>query len=116
MLTTLNLPEPLVQSLEARASNQQRSLDELVTDLLQTAVETDDSSLEELVAAIKATPPNPALIHPAQGSLAEALASLPDDPDFDQEQWEKEWVKAEAEMKAIEEADHLRDQATMHND
>jgi hypothetical protein len=36
-----------------------------------------------------------------QGSLAEALRKGPTDPDFDLDTWERDWAKAEEELKRI---------------
>jgi hypothetical protein len=60
------------------------------------------SSLEDLVAEIKRMPPNPANIKPASGLLGEKLANpvTDPDPDFDLEEWTREWDRLEAEMKA----------------
>ncbi|MCQ3973382.1 MAG: hypothetical protein DPW09_08065 [Anaerolineae bacterium] len=66
-----------------------------------------DPELVALVERIKATPPNPAAIHPATGSLAEALQNSPGDPDFDLETWTRQWAAIEAEMKAIDRADDI---------
>ncbi len=52
------------------------------------------------MAEIKATPPNPAAIHPATESLADLLENAPEDPDFELETWTKQWHGVEAEMKA----------------
>ena len=86
MSITITLPAEVEKGLQAKAEAQQVSLDELIVDILVQAVETepdeDFPSLEEVVAEIKATPPNPASIRPARGSLAEALANSPEDPDF----------------------------------
>ena len=60
-----------------------------------------------LVERIKATPPNPAAIHPATASLAELLQNAPEDPDFDLETWMRQWDAIEAEMKAIDRADDI---------
>lgn len=60
-----------------------------------------------LVERIKATPPNPAAIRPAAGSLAEALQNAPEDPDFDLESWTQQWQAIEAEIKAVDRADDI---------
>lgn len=79
----------------------------------QTAPQLDpetirnDPELMALVERIKATPPNPAAIRPASGSLAEALQNAPEDPDFDLETWTRQWEAVEAEMKAIDRADDI---------
>jgi prevent-host-death family protein len=67
----------------------------------------NDPELVALVERIKATPPNPAAIRPATGSLAEALQNAPEDPDFDLETWTRQWDAIEAEMKAIDRADDI---------
>ncbi|MEW6402534.1 MAG: hypothetical protein AB1649_12095 [Chloroflexota bacterium] len=54
-----------------------------------------------MVERIKVTPPNPAAIRPATGSLAEALQNAPEDPDFDLETWTRQWAAIEAEMKPL---------------
>src|SRR5258706_5310459 len=54
-------------------------------------------SLEEVVERIKATSSNPASFHPATQSLAELLANAPSDPSFDEEAWNREWSRIEAE-------------------
>ncbi len=68
---------------------------------------TDIFTPEEVVAMIKATPPNPQAIRPATGSLAEALKNSAHDPNFDVEQWNKEWAMIETEMKATTRANSL---------
>lgn len=111
MPITITLPAELEENLQAKAEAQQRPLDELIVDILANAVEAeaDDDwpTLEEVVAEIKALPPNPAAIRPATGSLAEALANSPHDPDFDLETWQRDWAKIEAEMKAIDRANEI---------
>ena len=109
MSVTITLPDEIAQSLQAKAKAQQVSLDTLVTNLLTDALdaEAEDDELEALVVRIKATPPNPASIRPATGSLVEALKNAPEDPDFDLEAWNREWAKIEAEIKAINRADDI---------
>jgi hypothetical protein len=67
----------------------------------------NDPELVALVERIKATPPNPAAIHPATASLAELLQNAPEDPDFDLATWTRQWAAIEAEMKAIDRADDI---------
>jgi prevent-host-death family protein len=67
----------------------------------------NDPEMIALVERIKATPPNPAAIHPATASLAELLQNAPEDPDFDLETWTRQWDAIEAEMKAIDRADDI---------
>jgi hypothetical protein len=67
----------------------------------------NDPEMIALVERIKATPPNPAAIHPATASLAELLQNAPEDPDFDLETWTRQWEAIEAEMKAIDRADDI---------
>lgn len=109
MSVTITLPDEIANPLQALADAKQVSLNDLVTDLLANvlATEPEEDELEVLVARIKATPPNPASIRPATGSLIEALKNTPEDPDFDLEIWSHEWAKVEAEMKAIERADDI---------
>jgi hypothetical protein len=46
-------------------------------------------------------PSHPAQIHPATGSLTEALQNAPHFPEFDLDAWQKEWTAVEREMKTI---------------
>jgi prevent-host-death family protein len=67
----------------------------------------NDPALVALVERIKTTPPNPAAIRPATGSLAEALQNAPEDPDFDLETWTRQWDAIEADIKTIDRADDI---------
>jgi plasmid stability protein len=112
MTITITLPDELTTQLQSRAQAQHLPLEVVVINILTSALETeaepdDYPSLEEVVAQIKATPPNPANIHPATESLADLLMNAPEDPDFDLEAWTREWAKVEAEMKAITRANDL---------
>ena len=110
MTITVTLPDSLASQLQTKAETQQVSIVELVIDLLTQSLEPKlekTLTLEELVAEIKATPPDPANFHPARGSLAEALRNAPDDPEFDLERWNKEWEAVEIEMKAITQANNI---------
>lgn len=109
MSVTITLPDEIANPLQAQAEAKHISLDKLVTDLLTNVLATnqEEDELEALVVRIKATPPNPANIHPPTASLAELLLNSPEDPDFDLEAWSREWAKVEAEIKAIERADDI---------
>jgi hypothetical protein len=114
MVVTVTLPDELVKNLQTKATRQQLSLDQLVIGLLTTALKTEtefEPALDEVVAKIQATPPNPLSIRPATGSLAEALQTGPTDPDFDLETWRKQWAAIEAEMKTVT---RLNDIAEVH--
>jgi plasmid stability protein len=109
MAITITLPDVLAAKLETEAQAQRRSLEDLVVSLLNDAVaEETFPTPEEVVARIKATPPNPNNIRPATGSLAEYLSRLvPEDPDFNVAEWERQWDAIEAEMKAITRANDI---------
>lgn len=61
----------------------------------------DEITLEELVERIKQMGPNPKKITPDGGNLAQKLANplSEPDPDFDLEEWTRQWEAIEAEMK-----------------
>jgi hypothetical protein len=103
MPLTITLSDTLVTQLRPKAKAQKLSLQELVEGFLRHIIKADEPypTPEEVVAKIQATPPNPANIRPATGSLAQALQNAPDDPDFDLERWTREWSMIENEMKAI---------------
>ena len=87
MATMIPIPDDLTKKLRAKASERHMPLDDLVVDILVEAVEGDGGeslTLEEVVAQIRATPPNPANFQPATESLADWLARTAADPSLDQ--------------------------------
>jgi prevent-host-death family protein len=103
ILTSRGKPKAVIVSLD--------DLNRLKYDesIARTGAELPET-LEELVERIKATPPNPAMIEPARGSLADSLAHLiatSAGSEFNQEEWEEQWAKVEAEMKEIERLNDL---------
>lgn len=64
-------------------------------------------SLEEVVREIQANGQLPHNVRPAVGSLAEALANAPQDPDFDLMTWQQEWVVVEREMALMTRMDNI---------
>ena len=109
MSITITLPEEIEARLQRKAETQQRSVEEVAIDLLNSIVEQDESvpRLGEIVRKIQGTPPDPHNIRPAEGSLAAALRNAPEDPDFALVVWEREWAAAEAEMQAITRANDI---------
>jgi hypothetical protein len=110
MATMIPVPDELTRKLRAKANERQIPLNDLVVDILADAVEGDGGeslTLEEVVAQIRATPPNPANFQPATESLADWLARTPADPSFDAEAWNREWAYVESEMKAVDQADDV---------
>lgn len=113
MVVTLDLPEELAAKLQSKAEMAELAPEELALTLLAEALadgETEEEefpTLEEIVAKIRATPPNPACIHPATASLADLLENAPHDPDFDLATWTRQWAEIEAEMKAITRANDI---------
>ena len=107
MATTITVPDSLEVQLQQQAQAQHRSVEAVALDLLREALEaaTLYPSVEDVVAQIKATPPNPQAIRPAQGSLADILRRTPNDVDFDLDQWNQDWAAVEQEMQAMTRAD-----------
>lgn len=102
MALLIDLSETLEHKVKAEAKKRQRTPEQVVVDILAQVLQEEDSpTVAEVVARIKATPPNPTMITPPQGSLAEALRNGPTDPDFDLQSWQQEWATAEAELKRI---------------
>ena len=114
MATTITLPDKLEKRLQQQALVAHQSLESLALNLLWEALEEVSPILilSDVVARIKATPPNPQSIRPAQGSLAEFLRHQKSDEPFDLTQWEQDWSKAEAEMRAMTLLDEQRDTQT----
>jgi plasmid stability protein len=117
MTTIITLPEPLAVQLQRRAAAEQRSIEALaieyieagLTEALVPAAPSEvfepDPELLELVARIKAMPPNPASIIPAKGNLAEVLRAMAHG-EPDQELLDA-LDAAELELRAINRADDI---------
>ena len=102
MVFSIHLTDELENKLNREAKNRKRSPEQVILDILTNALESDlIPTVAEVVARIKATPPNPAMITPPQGSLADALRLGPTDPDFDLAAWERDWAMAQEELKRI---------------
>lgn len=116
MALQISLPDELAGELTRRASQQRRTAQEVVIDMLSglLAIEKNDESetLEQVVARIQSLPRNPAALRPAQGSLADALRNSPTDESFDLKEWQHEWAKAEAEIREMTVSDAIRDGRT----
>src|SRR6266540_6737981 len=80
MTTTITLPDRLAEQLQQQATVRHRSVEALVIEYVEAALSDEmteeEESLEALVARIKAMPPNPLSIIPAQGDLAEVLRDM----------------------------------------
>jgi len=108
MTITIDLKESVLAGLQQQAQQQRVTVEALAARILETAAEeTATESLEKLVARIKAMPPDPAMTRPGDGKLAEKLMSAPDDPDFNLEEWNRNWAAVEQEMSAITRADDI---------
>ena len=128
MTLTITIPEKMAEQIQRKAEERHVSAEEIAVGLLQGALndeaelqealsnsyrtisEPDDEfpTPEEVVARIKALgPTDPRYIRPATGSLAEALRNKPYDPDFDYEEWNRQWAEFEAELKAITRANDI---------
>ena len=132
MTLTITLPEKIAEQLQRKAKERHLSATEVAIDLLENALDEQTSfhpalangktsvtkmddraeeafpTPEEIVAKIKALGPSDRRnIRLAQGSLAEVLRIIPPDPDFDFEEWNRQWAEIEAAMKAINRADDI---------
>lgn len=105
MSLRVNLPDELAGELAQRATQQRRTAQEVVIDLLNRALGIDQvdgfETPEQVVARIQTLPRNPAALHPAQESLADALRRTSTNEDFDLEEWNQEWAKVEAEIRSL---------------
>ncbi len=108
MTIMIQLPNVVEKHLREAAIKQQVSPEALAAQILEEALVGEIfPTLEEVIAKIKALPPNPHAIRPATASLKELLENAPVDPDFDLEAWQREWAKVEKEMKAITRANAI---------
>ncbi len=108
MVMQISLSDDLAQYVLSCAEARGISPDQFVSDVVAQAIEAQDAiPLERLVTQIQNMPPNPDSIRPAHGSLLEALQTGPNDSDFDQKAWEREWAHVEAEMKSVTRANDI---------
>lgn len=121
MTITITLPEFLAAKLQSEAQTQRRSAEDLAVELLDEALETKRQANgafhltpEEVVAKIKALPPNPAnqfdmktLMAGLADYLEKSIASEDPNESFDQEEWQRQWNAIEAEMKAVSMANRI---------
>lgn len=107
MVVTLELNQQVVKQFQEKAEAQDVSLEQLLVNILTEAADSpkNDRTVhmtpEVVMAQVRALPPNPNSIIPAQGSLLEALQAGPEDPDFDLAAWDQQWAQVEAEIRAI---------------
>ena len=113
MALQISLPDELAGELTRRASQQRRTAQEVVIDLLNHAFgigeDTYSETPEQVVARIQALPKNPDALRPAQESAADALRRTITNKDFDLDAWEREWATVEAEMREMTILDEIRD-------
>lgn len=100
MALMIAVPDDLAAHLQRQAEAQRRPVEEVALHLLEEALglESDLPTLQEVVAAIQATPSTPASLRPAQGSLADALRQAPAVSDFDLDAWNREWDAVESKI------------------
>ncbi|MEP7341629.1 MAG: hypothetical protein ABI977_28110 [Acidobacteriota bacterium] len=121
MEITLNLPDVLATKLQTEAQAQRRSTEEVAVELLDQALEVElelqeyiPPTLEEVVARIRATPPNPAnqfderiMMQGLREYLQASIAAEDPNEPFDEAEWKQQWAAVEAEMKATTRANDL---------
>lgn len=107
MVVMLELNQQVIEQYQGEAKAQELSLEQLLADILTAVAPLPlaTTSLvmtpEAVMAEVRALPPNPNAVIPAQGSLLEALQSGTETPGFDFDTWNQQWTQVEAEMKAI---------------
>lgn len=110
MSIMIRLNDHLEAQLQQRADAEHRSVEAVALDILHAAVAPEHSeersSVESIVAKIRAATPDPQRIRPAQGSLADALHRAPAHNDFDLQQWNRDWAAVEAEMHAMNRSEY----------
>jgi len=122
MTIMIQLPNPVEDSLRQAARRQRLTPEAYAAQLIEDALTTAElpgikegptpevlTTLEELVASIQSLPRDPNNIRPATGSLQELLENAPEDPEFDLDEWQRQWDLFEQELKEIERADRERD-------
>lgn len=105
MVMTLTFPPNIAKQLEQLSQTQQISAEELALKFISEGLADVDLEsnveLEQLVQEVQSMPPNPDAIIPAKGDLLSALQNSPEDPEFDLEQWQRQWSAVETEIQAV---------------
>jgi len=115
MTLTITIPDDLRDRLQRQAADQHVAPDQLALRLIHDALaEREDlPSLEEVVARIKATPPDPTKIergkHAGDKEYIKYLLENPTPGTVTVEEWAELWPTIEAEMKEIDRADEIAD-------
>lgn len=129
MQITLTLSEPIVARLQRQAAQLNVSLDDLALKLFSDTLVAEPlaklspgaeqngqrdngfSSLQEVVARIQATPPNPAAIVLPTQTIAEVeavwQANAAGGIDIAPEEWDRLWAEFEQELKSNDRADDV---------
>jgi plasmid stability protein len=108
MTITITLEDDVVAGLQHRAERRQRSVEELAVEILTAAVEDLELSTPlEVVGRMQASKPNTDQIRPATASLATLLQASPDDPDFNLNDWQRQWAAVSSERAEITHANDV---------
>ena len=129
MQITLTVSEPIAARLQRQAAQLNVSLDDLALKFFSDGLvaepvaglspgaaqngQRDDgvSSLQEVVARIQATPPNPAAIVLPTQTIAEMeavwQANAANDSDIAPAEWDRLWAEFEQELKRSDRADDI---------
>jgi antitoxin (DNA-binding transcriptional repressor) of toxin-antitoxin stability system len=68
---------------------------------------SEDRTIEDVVADIKRRGPGIPNFREATASLKDLLENSPHDPDFNLEEWQREWDKINAEIEANDESEDV---------
>jgi hypothetical protein len=124
MQITLTLSEPVVAQLQRKATQLNVSFEDFAEKIFRDAAVRQSVAInpfidnqeshptpEEVVAMIKAAPPNPNAIQPATQTVDELLADLaanpPEPSDISPDEWDRLWAKFEQELKDIDRANDI---------
>ena len=101
--TTLEIePVRSAQDCESQRAVASAAADQLLADVLQSLEDEHPMELEDVVARIKAIPPNPANLRHAEPGLADVLLHPGEEQmAFDEAAWNAEWAKVEAELNRL---------------
>lgn len=110
MTLTISLSAETQIKLKKRADAFKWSEEQMASHLIDTVLDTSLPSLEEIIERVQSLPSSLVSGPDSNISLADALRTAPEDPDFDLAEWTAQWQAVEAEMKAIERADAIADE------
>jgi hypothetical protein len=114
MTVSIALPDRLAGRLQRQADIQHRSLEDMTLSIIEQSLTDTEADAEffDLLARARATARPPQYVIQPTGTIDDLDRLLAKDRPIsaeEQEEWQREWRKVEAEMEARDVADAIRE-------